>query len=138
MLPRGGGPNGDRPIGVLKDTNINYSVLVMQRRIDLYPCSDGTLETSKSSGPFAPPEEFAPERWDSWTPKSWQYVPFNGGPRICIGQQFALAEIAYTVVRILQHSDRLEYAGDGFPGLHAEIVLAPAKPVLVNFHAAAP
>lgn len=77
-LPRGGGPTGDEPIGVLKDTPIGYSTLVLQRRDDIYPPS--------SSG-FPEYLSFVPERWDSWTPKSWTYIPFNGGPRICIGQR---------------------------------------------------
>jgi cytochrome P450 len=33
---------------------------------------------------------------------------FNGGPRICIGQQFALTEASYVTVRILQKFDRME------------------------------
>jgi hypothetical protein len=44
-------------------------------------------------------EEFRPERWENWTPRPWQYVPFNGGPRICLGQQFALTEMGFLLCR---------------------------------------
>ena len=73
-LPRGGGVNGDEPIGILKDTPIGYSTLILQRREDIYP------PTSKD---FPHYMSFAPSRWSNWTPKPWTYVPFNGGPRIC-------------------------------------------------------
>lgn len=29
-------------------------------------------------------------------------MPFNAGPRICIGQQFALTEMEYCLVRLFQ------------------------------------
>jgi cytochrome P450 len=73
-LPHGGGSDGNQPFCVLKDNPVGYSTLTMQRRADLYP--------PPSSG-FPPVLEFVPERWDNWIPKSWQYIPFNGGPRIC-------------------------------------------------------
>ncbi|KAK0846669.1 hypothetical protein LTR03_006750 [Friedmanniomyces endolithicus] len=123
-LPRGGGPNGDEPIGILKDTAIGYSTLVLHRRQDIYP--------SQESG-FPDHLAFVPERWDSWTPKSWTYIPFNGGPRICIGQQFALTEMAYTVVRILQTFERVECRMDEFPMMRTDIVLQPAKGVDIAF-----
>lgn len=148
-LPRGGGPNGAEPLGILKDTPIGYSTLIMQRRSDIYPPT--------SSG-FPDYLAFAPERWDNWTPKSWTYIPFNGGPRICIGQrkflfsfvlkpgdistlirpltlviEFALTELAYTAVRILQTYERIECRMDGFPMLKTDIVLAPAHGVRVAF-----
>ena len=85
----------------------------MQRREDLY-------------GPDA--LEFRPERWDD--PQldkiGWGYLPFNGGPRVCLGSKFAIhcwqdlradsrhAEdfgnmlASYTVIRILQQ----------FPAIH--------------------
>lgn len=56
-LPRGGGPDGLSPVGILKDTPIGYSTLVMQRRPDLTP----DVMT------------FSPERWETWQPKPWNY-----------------------------------------------------------------
>ena len=35
-------------------------------------------------------------------------MQFNGGPRICIGQQFALTEASYVTVRLLQRFDLME------------------------------
>jgi len=123
-LPHGGGPDGLSPVGVLKDTPVGYSALVMQRREDMYP-------------PGSEPLVFRPERWQTWQPKPWQYIPFNGGPRICIGQQFALTEMGYTIVRLLQRFDRLESYMDkvdgGEPCLKAEIVLQPGEGVRVGF-----
>ena len=59
---------------------------------------------------------------------------FNGGPRICIGQQFALTEMSYTIVRILQRFDRIEkYWQEGTQGLRSEIVLSPTNGVKVGF-----
>ena len=123
-LPHGGGPDRLQPIGVLKDTPVVYSILTMHRRGDLYP----------GSPPFPSPEEFHPERWESWTPKPWQFVPFNGGPRICIGQQFALTEMSYIIVRILQHFDGIAYTSSDSPmPMKANIILQPASPVTVTF-----
>ena len=61
-------------------------------------------------------------------------VPFNGGPRICIGQQFALTEMAYTIVRILQTYERIESRQDAFPKFRSDIVLQPAEGVKVAFY----
>lgn len=120
-LPLGGGPDGLSPIGILKDEIVSYSTLVMQRRPDLTPS----------------PLSFIPERWETWQPKPWNYIPFNGGPRICIGQQFALTEMGYTVVRLLQRFGGMEshmgVVDGGEPCLKAEIVLQPGKGVRVSF-----
>jgi cytochrome P450 len=127
-LPRGGGPDGDQPVAVLKDTPIGYSTIVMQRRADLYPPVSET---------FADPAVFSPERWFTWQPKPWQYIPFNGGPRICIGQQFALTEMGYVLTRLFQRFERIEShmfeVDGGNPTLKAEIVIQPGDGVKVAF-----
>src|SRR5271168_1219862 len=79
-LPRGGGSDGLEPVGIKAETPVGYSTLKMHRRRDLYP-------PLSESFPYDP-ADWVPERWQSWTPKSWQFIPFNGGPRICIGQNF--------------------------------------------------
>ncbi|KAG6363310.1 hypothetical protein INS49_008407 [Diaporthe citri] len=128
LLPRGGGPDGTQPLAVLKDTPVGYSTLLMQRREDLYP------PVSKD---FKPVEDFSPERWQAWNPKPWNYIPFNGGPRICIGQQFALTEMGYVLTRLFQRFERVESYMDqvdgGNPTLKAEIVLQPGDGVNVAF-----
>jgi cytochrome P450 len=49
-------------------------------------------------------DEFRPERWETGELAEirWAYFPFNGGPRQCLGEDFALMEVSYTVVRLLQ------------------------------------
>lgn len=88
-IPYGGGPNRDKPVFVPKGTQVDYSVHVMHRRKDLW-------------GPDA--REFKPERWVG-KKAGWEFLPFNGGPRICLGQQFALTEAGYVIVRLLQRFD---------------------------------
>lgn len=135
-LPRGGGPDGSLPVAILKDTPVGYSTLLMQRRPDLYPESDAA---AAPAGTFASPDPdtFCPERWDHWQPKPWHYIPFNGGPRICIGQQFALTEMGYVLVRFFQRFERVvSHMGPidgGKPTLKADIVLQPGDGVHVAF-----
>lgn len=100
-LPRGGGPDGMSPIGVRRETRVLYSTMLMQRRRDLY-------EEDTGSKQYYDPRAWIPERWMSdWSPKPWQFIPFNGGPRICIGQQFAMLEMGYTLVRIFQTYEKV-------------------------------
>ena len=91
-IPRGGGPDGNSPIYVKKGQEVNYSVHVMHHREDIW-------------GPDV--EEFKPERWVGRRP-GWEFLPFNGGPRICLGQQFALTEAGYVIVRMLQRFDGIQ------------------------------
>ena len=130
-LPRGGGPDGLSPIGIPKETPVLYSALTMQRRAELYPAASAAV---------APPSEYSPDRWDNWTPKAWHYIPFNGGPRICIGQQFALTEMGYTIVRLLQRYESVELVGGiekSRARMMANIVLQPADPLILKLTPAA-
>lgn len=91
-LPRGGGADGLSPVYVRKGQSILYNTHVMHRRVDLW-------------GDDA--DQFNPDRW-ARRKGGWDYIPFNGGPRICIGQQFALTEAGYVLVRLLQRFDAIE------------------------------
>ncbi|KAF1808459.1 cytochrome P450 [Eremomyces bilateralis CBS 781.70] len=94
-LPVGGGPDGTRPVFVGKGEVVEFSLTTMHRRKDFW-------------GPDA--NEFRPERWEA-RKMGWNYLPFNGGPRTCLGQQFALTEAGYVVVRLLQRFGELEGHG---------------------------
>lgn len=54
---------------------------------------------------FAEPDEFYPERWTeefAATLPKYAYFPFGGGPRICIGNTFAMMEIILVLATIGQ------------------------------------
>jgi len=91
-LPRGGGPDGMQPIFIHKGLRVLIAKYAMQHRADIW-------------GPDV--EDFVPERWEG-RKIGWEFMPFGGGPRKCIGQQFALTEASYVVVRFLQRFDKLE------------------------------
>ncbi|HPH29700.1 MAG TPA: cytochrome P450 [Pseudomonadota bacterium] len=71
---------------------------------------------------FKDPLEFRPERWTGKSqdgmPK-FAYLPFGGGPRICIGEHFALMEVAL-VLAVLLSRWRFELAKE------AHVELLPA------------
>jgi cytochrome P450 len=54
---------------------------------------------------FEDPEEFRPERWTEEFEKRlprFAYFPFGGGPRLCIGNSFALMEAVLILATIAQ------------------------------------
>jgi hypothetical protein len=55
------------------------------------------------------------------------------GPRICVGQNFALTEMAYVVVRMAQRFERMEYRGVGEQSHKVEIVGTPAVSIQMAF-----
>lgn len=66
----------------------------------------------RPSEPRTPPIRFCRDK--STDLDSWDYIPFSGGPRICIGQQFALTQMSYLVARVFQEFRGVE-ARDELP-----------------------
>ncbi|KAK8078301.1 cytochrome P450 52A12 [Apiospora saccharicola] len=85
------------PVFVPKGTVVGWSCYVLHRNRAYY-------------GDDA--DEFRPERWETLRP-SWEYLPFNGGPRIFVGQQYALTEAAYVTIRLVQEFERIESRDPG-------------------------
>ncbi|KAH8810845.1 cytochrome P450 family protein [Xylogone sp. PMI_703] len=119
-LPQGGGPDGSSPIYVRAGQEVSYSVYVMHRRKDIW-------------GEDA--NEFDPDRWESKKGHAWEYLPFNGGPRICLGQQFALTEAGYVIARIMQKFRGIKQMDANNLPLHQYSVTTAPKNVLVSLQA---
>lgn len=81
---------------------------------------------------FENPEGFDPDRWDperaAALPK-FAYFPFGGGPRVCIGNHFAMMEAALILVMILQRF-RLSLLPGQALSLRPSVTLRQAGPGL--------
>lgn len=95
ILPTGGGASGygTSPILVRKGDVVVFGFYALHRRPAVF--GDDV-------------DIFRPERWESLRPAHWSYLPFGGGFRVCPGQQLALTEIGYCVVRMVQAFERIE------------------------------
>ena len=93
VLPTGGGPTGASPIFVRRGDELSTSFYALHQRVETF-------------GDDA--EVWRPERWQDLRPPPWTFVAFGGGPRICPGQQLALTETAYTIVKIVQEFATIE------------------------------
>ncbi|KAJ3737799.1 cytochrome P450 [Lentinula guzmanii] len=84
---------GRPPLYIPAGVKCVYSVFLMHRREDLW--GPDALEFD--------PDRFIDERAQQYlTPNPFIFMPFNAGPRICIGQQFAYNEASYFLIRFLQ------------------------------------
>ncbi|THU75943.1 cytochrome P450 [Dendrothele bispora CBS 962.96] len=64
------------------------------------------------------PDRFLDERLHKYlTPNPFIFLPFNAGPRICLGQQFAYNEASYFLIKLLQKFDDFSLALDVQPSL---------------------
>jgi len=83
---------------------------------------------------FEEPEAFRPERWaddlERRLPRC-AYFPFGDGPRICVGQQFALTE-AVLVLATVARRYRLTLVGDEPLELVASITMRPRRGITMR------
>jgi hypothetical protein len=70
-LPKGGGPDGDSPVFIPAGTMVNYHIHTVHLREDLCGPETGI---------------FNPDRWEE-SPPAWGYLPFSGGPKVCLGRK---------------------------------------------------
>ncbi|KAJ6577650.1 cytochrome P450 [Mycena capillaripes] len=97
-------PN-EKPLYIPAGSKLPYSIFIMHRRKDLW-------------GPDA--EEFSPDRFLDERLKTYlfkntfQFLPFNAGPRICLGQQFAYNEMSFMIIRLLQAFSSFSLEEDAF------------------------
>ncbi|KAK6431100.1 hypothetical protein LTR95_012741 [Oleoguttula sp. CCFEE 5521] len=92
VLPRGGGPDGTAPVFLRKCTGIGWSTYHMHRSEALYGANA---------------RKYMPERWESGelirkVGLGTGFLDFHGGPRVCLGKDYALMEASLAIVRILQ------------------------------------
>ena len=93
ILPKGGGPEGKDPSLVPKGTRFNAVFYSLHRDPSIY-CNN--------------PEAFDPDRWEVITPGPFEFMAFGQGRRMCLGQEKAMAEAAYVLVRMALVFERLE------------------------------
>lgn len=83
---------------------------------------------------FADPWTFTPERWTKEFEQSlprFAYMPFGGGQRVCIGENFALIEAHLLLAELLQKlTFSLESAEE--PELELAVTMRPTEDVLVR------
>lgn len=76
---------------------------------------------------FDDPDAFRPERWEDGLAERlprFVYLPFGGGPRLCIGNRFAMME-AMLILATIARRFRLRLEPDRMPAPYPTITLRP-------------
>jgi len=76
------------------------------------------------------PTRFVPDRFLGARPTPYEYLPFGGGVRRCLGMAFSMQEMRIVAARVLE---RTELAAVGVPGapVRRGLTMAPANGVAV-------
>ena len=93
------------------ETPLTMSILLVHHREDLYP----------------EPFEFRPERWLGRKPGTYEWIPFGGGIRRCLGAALAMAEQRVVLETMARRLD-LE-ADDPAPerAVHRNVTMIPSR-----------
>ena len=88
----------------------------------------------RSSQYWTNPEKFNPSRFEKEEIKkrpAFAYLPFGGGPRLCIGSNFAMMEMKLILIRMLQRFD-FELAENKTVSIEPMITLRPENGIWVR------
>jgi cytochrome P450 len=89
---------------------------------------------------FPDPQAYRPERFAADAPAipRGAFMPFGTGPRVCLGQHLAMAEMTVIAAMFLQRFAVSEPAGMTAPEPMFHITLRPAKPLRLQLTACQP
>jgi cytochrome P450 len=99
------------PYGVSADTPIGMSILLVHHREDLYP----------------EPFEFRPERWLGRKPGTYEWIPFGGGIRRCLGAALAMAEMRVVLEATARRLDLEAAEPEPEHALHRNVTMIPSR-----------
>ena len=98
--------------GVSANTPVGMSILLVHHREDLYP----------------EPFEFRPERWlGGRKPGTYEWIPFGGGIRRCLGAALAMAEMRVVLEATARRLDLEAADPDPERALHRNVTMIPAR-----------
>jgi cytochrome P450 len=154
---------GDRPPSVEDLPRLKYTDAVVHEVLRLYPSAyavgrqaiapcvlggyhipaGGTVLMSQWAVHRDPrwydePDQFIPERWSDGLERRlprFAYFPFGGGPRICIGNYFAMMEATLALASIARKWHVSIPAGEAPIRPKPQITLRPIGPVRLTLHA---
>src|SRR5256885_14051666 len=96
---------------VAADTPVTMSILLLHHREDLYP------------QPFA----FRPERWLDRKPGTYEWIPFGGGIRRCLGAALAMAEQRVVLDAMVRRLDVEAAEPEPEHAVHRNVTMIPAR-----------
>lgn len=136
--------------------SLSYTMQVIQESLRLYPPAWIMSRLAFADDPIGPytipaggtalispyllhrdpeswpnPEHFDPDRFaPGWEKErhSYAYLPFGGGPRLCIGNQFALMEMQLLLAMLVQHFT-FEFTSANPIKAQPLITLRPKQPI---------
>ena len=99
------------PYAVPAGTPIDMSILLLHHREDLYP------------EPFS----FRPERWLGHKPGTYEWIPFGGGIRRCLGATLAMAEQRVVLAAMARRLDLEAAEPEPEHARHRNVTMIPAR-----------
>ena len=93
------------------NTPVLMSILLVHHREDLYP------------DPFA----FRPERWEGRKPGTYEWIPFGGGIRRCLGAALAMAEQRVVLETMARRLDLVADDPEPEHALHRNVTMIPSR-----------
>ncbi|XP_065091255.1 cytochrome P450 4d1-like [Ochlerotatus camptorhynchus] len=155
------GEDVNEPFTLSKLNELHYLELVIKETLRLYPSvpffGRKILENSEIEGKVIPagtnlilmpmfmgrdpeyfddPLEFRPERFEAETSSEkvnpYRYIPFSAGPRNCIGQKFAMAELKSVASKVLRHFELLPPVEGQEESFIGEMILRPTYGIMLS------
>jgi cytochrome P450 len=97
--------------GIPADTGVALSMLLLHHREDLYP----------------DPHSFRPERWLGRKPGTYEWMPFGGGTRRCLGAALAMAEQRVVLKEMARRLDIEAVSPKPERPKHRNVTMIPAR-----------